>query len=265
MNETSQSMQVKQTNLPVLTQAFAPKLAHKTITPRVPLSEKTSYDIKELLHKKADIDIGNLLVAVPALKRELLIKAIGEKTSNSNSRLPLTSFEDDDLDSTAIYTDFVINDVKVKSMLDTGSAKTCMSSEVAAKLGLFIDAASTSVSTLGNGTKQSSLAVEVLPVCPANLTIGNYWMKRAKAELYLEERLIKVEYKGNKIQNNFNYTRRTQEIRSVKSHNIKYHLVQDNKATQQVAIESSEGDSNASAESEEDESDEDEDDIDSED
>jgi len=108
-------------------------------------------------------------------------------------------------------------------------------------------------------------AVEGLPVCPANLTIGNYWMKRAKAELYLEERLIKVEYKGNKIQNNFNYTRRTQEIRSVKSHNIKYHLVQDNKATQQVAIESSEGDSNASAESEEDESDEDEDDIDSED
>lgn len=93
MDEPSQSMQGKQTNLPVLTQAFAPKLAHKTVTPRVPLSEKISYDIKELLHKKAaDIDIGDLLVAVPALKREL-IKAIREKTSNSsNSKLPLTFF-----------------------------------------------------------------------------------------------------------------------------------------------------------------------------
>ncbi len=158
MDEPSQSMQGKQTNLPALTSAFAPKLAHKTVTPRIPLSEKISYDIKELLYKKADIDIGDLLVAVPALKREL-IKAIREKTSNSNSKLPLTFFEDDDVDTTAIYTDFFINDVKVKSMLDTGSAKTCMSSEVAAKLGLSIDAASTSVFTLGNGTKQSSLGI----------------------------------------------------------------------------------------------------------
>jgi len=244
ITDSNQTAGADASNPPVLTQAFAPKLVHKEIAPRIPLSEKISYDIKELLHKKADIDIGDLLVAVPALKRDL-IKAIRERTSTKSiDKLPLNYFEDDDIDTTTIYTDFYINDTKVKSMLDTGSAKTCMSRDVAAKLGLSIDASSTSVFTLGNGTKQSSLgiiydvplslggkliipgAIEVLPVCPANLIIENNWMKRAKAKLNLEERVVKVEYKGTKAQHSFNYTR-TPEINNIKSHNVKYHLVQD--------------------------------------
>ena len=99
-------------------------------------------------------------------------------------------------------------------MLDTGSAKTCISKSVADKLRLVIDAPSTLVFTLGNGSKQASLgivydvplnlggniiipgAIEVLPVCPAKLIIGNNWMKRTKAKRNLEEKIIRVEYKG---------------------------------------------------------------------
>ncbi|CEP08728.1 hypothetical protein [Parasitella parasitica] len=226
---------------PVITQPYTPKLANKTIT-RVPLSEKISFDVKDILNKKADIDIKDLLVAVPALKRDL-IKAIKEETTKSSNKLMLTYFEDDDVDTTAIYTDFYVNNVKVKTMLDTGSAKTCMPKHLADKLGLRIDAASTSVFTLGNGTKQASLgliydvplsiggklvipgAVEVLPACPANLIIGNNWLKRAKAKLNLEDRKIKVEYKGTTVHTNFSYTR-TNDVKITNSKNNNYELVQ---------------------------------------
>lgn len=237
--DDSPMMEVEQ---PLLTQPFTPKPSHQIISttstikkPRTPITSKISYDIgSDILNRKADIDVKDLITAVPALKRSL-VKAIKETSVNqSTDNLPLNFAEDDDIDTTAIYTDFFINDVKIKAMLDTGSAKTCMAKGVADKLGLEIDAASTSVFTLGNGSKQASLgliydvplniggnliipgAIEILPVCPVNLIIGNNWMKRAKAKLNLEDKKITVQYKGLKARNDFIYTKEqtTQNVKN---------------------------------------------------
>ncbi|CEP06850.1 hypothetical protein, partial, partial [Parasitella parasitica] len=216
-----------------------PKPVKSTTRNATPLNEKISYDVNEILERKAEINVKDLLTVAPTVKREFF-KAIKSHTAARNDKaLSLNFFEDDDVDTTAIYTDFYINDVRVKSMLDTGSAKTCMSKDAADKLQLVIDSPSTSVFTLGNGTKQPSLgivydvplnlggniiipgSVEVLPVCPTNLIIGNNWMKRAKAKLNLEAKLISVEYKGLKAKNPFTYTRTTQN-KQVTSTNMKY-------------------------------------------
>lgn len=157
----------------LLTQPFAPKPSFQqledsnnnlTKKPRdnIPITSKITYKIEDdILNRKADINVKDLIIAVPALKRNL-VKAIRDTTKNpasSSESLSLTFAEDDDVDTTAIYTDFFISGVKIKAMLDTGSAKTCMSKDIADKLGLEIDAASTSVFTLGNGTKQASLGL----------------------------------------------------------------------------------------------------------
>lgn len=223
---------------PLLTQPFAPKLPHQSISTNsnyptnskkvrqtIPINSKISYRIEEdILNRKADIYIKDLITVVPALKRNL-VKAIKNSNKPIIDQLPLTFAEDDDIDTTAIYTDFFIGDIKIRAMLDTGSAKTCMAKNVADKLGLKIDAASTSVFTLGNGSKQASLgliydvplniggnmiipgAIEILPVCPVNLIIGNNWMNRAKAKLNLEDNKITEQYKGLKAKSDFIYTR----------------------------------------------------------
>lgn len=234
---------------PLLTQPFAPKPSHISLshtTPNTkktrnntPISSKISYDIeKDILNRKAEIDVKDLITVVPALKREL-VKAIRNTTKRNPNSLTLTYAEDDDINTTAIYTDFYINSIKIKAMLDTGSAKTCMSKSIADKLGLSIDAASTSVFTLANGTKQASLglvydvplniggnvvipgAIEILPVCPVNLIIGNNWMKRAKAKLNLEDKKITVEYKGLKSRTDFIYTKE-QTVNNIKDQNYLY-------------------------------------------
>jgi hypothetical protein len=256
---------------PLLTQPYAPVLSAKQIdesqnlTKRirsnVPVTSKISYSIEnDILNRKADIDVKDLIIAVPALKRDL-VKAIRESTRKSDQNtLPLTFAEDDDVDTTAIYTDFYVNGIKIRAMLDTGSAKTCIAKNIADKLGLDIDAASTSVFTLGNGSKQASLgliydvplnlgggisipgSIEVLPVCPVNLIIGNNWMKRAKARLNLEDKKISVEYKNVKFKNDFTYTRETAKL-SIQDNEYTYHKNSNqNKVPPKDLVEDSDSD-----------------------
>lgn len=161
---------------------------------RTPISEQIDYNIaNDVLNKKANIDMKDLLVAAPALKRDLIKSIRDTKMPKTNSTLAFV--EDDDVDTTAIYTTMYIEDFKIKAILDTGSAKTVMSKKLADTIGLNIDAPSTSIFTLGNGTKQAALgiiydvplkiggkliipgSIEVLPVCPTQLIIGNNWMK----------------------------------------------------------------------------------------
>lgn len=274
----------------VLTQPFAPKLPHQTLTdsntksikrPSEPLSSRISYNVGHILDQNADIKMKDLLIVAPTVKRDL-IRAIKVSTAKPRQNLSLNFFEDDDIDTTAIYTDFYINEIKVKTMLDTGSAKTCMSKDLADKLSLSIDSPSTSVFTLGNGTKQASLgivydvplnlggniiipgSIEVLPICPANLIVGNNWMKRAKAKLNLEEKVIKVDYKGLRARNTFSYTRSNPNPR-IKSSQLKYTFdgnTNNNVIAPNLILETS--DQNDSSEDEE-EINGDEDDDDSED
>ncbi|KAG0803059.1 hypothetical protein G6F19_014119 [Rhizopus arrhizus] len=67
--------------------------------------------------------------------------------------------EEDDINTTAVYSKINIGDKTVKVLVDCGAAKTCMSKSLADALGLEIDAASESVFTLGNGSKQPALGV----------------------------------------------------------------------------------------------------------
>ncbi|CEP09096.1 hypothetical protein [Parasitella parasitica] len=193
-NDQAMNIDPQFTRPELLIQPFAPKIAHSNMPKPVKsttrntalLSKKISYDVNEILERKAGINVKDLLTVAPTVKREFP-KAIKSHTAVGNDKaLPLNFFEDDDVDTTAIYTYFYINDVHVKSMLETGSAKNCMSKDAANKLQLAIDSPSTSVFTLGNGTKQPSLgivydvtlnlggnfvipgSVEVLPICLTN-------------------------------------------------------------------------------------------------
>ncbi|KAK4520734.1 protein translocase subunit [Mucor velutinosus] len=209
----------------LLVQPFAPTLNQSSLP--------------KILERKADINVKDLLTVAPGVKRALFKAIKASSISKNDSNITLNYFEDDDVDTTAIYTDFYVKNMRVRSMLDTGSAKTCMSKDIADNLQLVIDAPSTSVFTLGNGTKQASLgivydvplnlggsitipgSIAVLPVCPANLIIGNNWMKRAKAKLNLEEKVNRVEYKAVKAKCPFTYTK-TLQNRHVTSTNMKY-------------------------------------------
>ncbi|KAG2191664.1 hypothetical protein INT47_008602 [Mucor saturninus] len=132
-------------------------IARRKITP---LSERISYDITEdILNRKADINVKDLLIAAPSLKKDLA-KSVGEKTKKARP-LPLTlAFaEDDDVDTTAIYTEVRIGQFKIKAISDTGSAKTVMSKKLADILELNIDTPANSVFTLGNGARQPALGL----------------------------------------------------------------------------------------------------------
>ncbi|KAI9327695.1 hypothetical protein BD770DRAFT_334370, partial [Pilaira anomala] len=246
-----------------------------------PLSERISYDITEdVLNRKADIVVKDLLIAAPSLKREL-IKSVRNKTSLVNiPPMTLAFAEDDDVDTTAIYTDVYIGQTKFKAILDTGSAKTVISRKLAEALNLTIDTPSTSVFTLGNGSRQAALgliydvpinlggkiiipgSIEVLPECPTQLIIGNNWLKRAKAKLNLDEKFIKVEYKGIKAHIPFIFTKASKTINNIKAHPVKYTNNDDNRITQNTidpnVYENNSEDNASDIDPEEDDSDTDE-------
>ncbi|CEJ05497.1 hypothetical protein RMCBS344292_19437 [Rhizopus microsporus] len=67
--------------------------------------------------------------------------------------------KDEEFNTTAVYSHVFIGDKKIKALVDCGAAKTCMSKSLADELHLEIDAASESVFTLGNGTKQPALGL----------------------------------------------------------------------------------------------------------
>lgn len=198
------------------------KKVSKTRKKREP--PKIKYDIvSSVFQQNSNIPVGDLLKVSPILKRKFVSalrtprepRKLSESTTE-NPAQELTFVEDDDEDTTAIYTDFIINGYRIKTLIDGGAAKTCMSQELASKLGLNIDAPSNSVFTLGNSTKQRGVgiiydvpieaggiikipgSIEVLPATPTPLIIGNNWLHRAKANVNYENKLLTVSYKGTK-------------------------------------------------------------------
>ncbi|KAI8321264.1 hypothetical protein EDC96DRAFT_454043, partial [Choanephora cucurbitarum] len=87
-----------------------------------------TYDIVEdILKSKANIDVGDLLVASPRLKRQF-IKACRMKGRRSVTFSESPSFVDKtgDPDTTAMYSDFFVKGQKIPVIIDTGAARTCM-------------------------------------------------------------------------------------------------------------------------------------------
>ncbi|EIE80635.1 hypothetical protein RO3G_05340 [Rhizopus delemar RA 99-880] len=148
--------------------------------------------------------------------------------------------EDEDINTTAVYSKVNIGDKFIKALIDCGAAKTCMSKALADTLGLYIDAASESIFTLGNGTKQPALGiiydapicvkdnmiipctVEVLPSCPNPLIIGNNWLNRAKAKIDFNSSTLKVAYKNKKAELEISFLRKNTTLPKVSSYTQKY-------------------------------------------
>ncbi|KAG1016046.1 hypothetical protein G6F26_012821 [Rhizopus arrhizus] len=150
------------------------------------------YDIvTDVLDQKANITFRDLIKSTPAMRRKLA-KACQPSTLHAKeaSNDTMAVIEDDELNTTAVYTNISIGDKDIKTLIDCGAAKSCMSKALAETLGLQIDAASESIFTLGNGTKQPALGliydvpiqvkegmiipgtIEVLPHCPTPLIIA---------------------------------------------------------------------------------------------
>jgi hypothetical protein len=222
----------------------------KTVKPTKPRRKREkpsiNYDIvSSVFEQNSNIPVGDLLKVSPIMKRQFVSalktprkpKIVAPELSHTNNTMvqELSFVEDDDEDTTAIYTDFVINGFKIRTLIDGGAAKTCMSQELVNQLGIQIDSPSQSIFTLGNSTKQRGLgiiydvpiqaggvltipgSIEVLPATPTPLIIGNNWLNRAKAVVSYERKLLSVTYKGKmaEIPINFFKTARTETIKSV--------------------------------------------------
>lgn len=202
------------------------KVRRKTTAPKI------EYDIcQDVLSQKVNMNVGELVTVAPNLKRQLIktCQKLGKRIvvdeatrttpviqAPTSTPMDLAYVEDGDIDTTALNTTVCINNHPITSVIDTGSAKTCISKQLADRLGLEIDAVSYSVFTLGNGTKQPALgiiygvplqfgdltipcALEVLPYCPTNLLIGNNFLHRAKAKINLDAKTVRLLYKNAKV------------------------------------------------------------------
>lgn len=211
------------TELPIVAQK-PKKTRKKTKSPPI------KYDIvTDVLQRKADITVGDLMTASPVLRRKLSVACrpkripVSETTTGSTMAL----IEDEDIHTTAVYATVNIGDKMVRALIDCGAAKTCISKALADALGLSIDSASTNIFTLGNTTKQAALGMiydvpitvkddltipcnaEVLPACPTHLIIGNNWLHRAKARIDFNTSTMKVNYKNKMAELDISFVRKS--------------------------------------------------------
>ncbi|EIE91156.1 hypothetical protein RO3G_15867 [Rhizopus delemar RA 99-880] len=180
-----------------------------------------SYDIAtDILDRPANATFRDLINDVPKYRRQLagFCRTRRTATKNQDSQQTVAIIEDDEFNTTAVYSKTTIGDHRIRTLIDCGAAKTCMSKALADKLGLSIDAASETIFTMGNGTKQAGLGViydvpvevkenmiipctvEVLPSCPTHFILGNNWLIRAKAKIDFNSESLKVSYKNQKAE-----------------------------------------------------------------
>ena len=246
MNQQNQSQMLQPD---IMMDTDLPIEKRKSSQPKKPRTKKPAPDIKydivsDVLKHKADIEIGDLITVAPSLRKKLVDKCKPRrkpvKQQSEQSQQPqqlqqqpertVAFIEDDEISTTAAYTTVAIGDMNVKTLVDCGAAKTCMSKALADALGLEIDASSESVFTLGNGSKQPALGmiydvpievkenmiipctIEVLPSCPAHLILGNNWLNRAKAKIDFQTATLKVVYKNKKANLSIHFIRRSKEL-----------------------------------------------------
>ncbi|EIE79980.1 hypothetical protein RO3G_04685 [Rhizopus delemar RA 99-880] len=201
-----------------------------------------TYDIvSEVLDQPARISVRDLITTTPKFRRDLASACrIRRKSVEDLPQQTIAQIEDDDINTTAVYSKLNIGNKRIRALVDCGAAKTCMSKALADALNLNIDAASESVFTLGNGTKQPALGViydvpievkdsmtipcivEVLPSCPSHLIIGNNWLNRAKARIDFNSSSLKVFYKNQKAELPISFLRKQEAVPRVTSYTQTY-------------------------------------------
>ncbi|KAI8360675.1 hypothetical protein BD560DRAFT_474150 [Blakeslea trispora] len=200
MMDVTPSLPIAQVPSPAT--AVSSTVKRRKSTSTVPDPSLTYDIVEDILKSKANIDVGDLLVASPRLKRQFI------KACSSSAKLAFVG-KTGEPDTTAMYSDFFVKGQKIPVIIDTGAARTCMSKELADKLSLDIDAPSNTVLTMGNGVKQPALGlifdvpisaggqvtipatVEVLPTLPSHLLIGTDFMAKGHARISLESNTIK--------------------------------------------------------------------------
>lgn len=202
---------------PVLTQAFVPEEKKKRKR-RSRVKPQISYDIvNDVLEQTANIKVKELIAVNPSLKRQLMSACRHAASSLDPTRqmvqeLNYSESTREDIDSTAVYSRFIIDNVEIKTLVDCGASKTCASKALMDSLGYRIDGPSNSVFTLGNGNKHASMGViydvpikaagiiipctvEVLAVMPIPLIIGTNWLHRANAIINFPKKIMTITYK----------------------------------------------------------------------
>jgi hypothetical protein len=226
-------------NLPnPVTNHDVPMNEKKTRTRSGPKPPNIKYNITEdVLTRKADIEVGDLIAASPYLKKQL--RDVCRPTRQRQS-VPLNSIENGEVVTTAAYAEVHINNRRIKALVDCGAAKSCMSRSMMNVLGMEIDTPSTSVFTLGNGTKQPTLGVildvpirigdainipadmEILPQCPAHLILGIDWLNRSQAIINMKLGTLTVSYKQKRMVIPITYIKSTSKPVTMKASRIIY-------------------------------------------
>ncbi|KAI9328924.1 hypothetical protein BD770DRAFT_416750 [Pilaira anomala] len=217
-SQNNNDVEMKGTSIPMaptLTQAFVPGEKKKR---RRRVKPKISYDIAtDVLEQNANIKVKELIAINPTLKKQLMSACRIAATSLDPSQAAIQELNynestKDDIESTAVYSRFIISNIEIKTLVDCGASKTCMSKALVDSLGFQIDGPSNSVFTLGNGTKHASMGViyevpikaagivipctvEVLAVMPIPLLIGTNWLHRANAVINFPKKIMKIRYK----------------------------------------------------------------------
>ncbi|CEG84873.1 hypothetical protein RMATCC62417_18622 [Rhizopus microsporus] len=119
--------------------------------PKKPRTKRVQPEIKydiitDVLKHRADIEIGDLIAVAPSLRRKLISGCRPKRNTNKENtpQQTMALIEDEEFNTTAVYSHIFLGDKKIKALIDCGAAKTCMSKALADELHLEIDAASQS-------------------------------------------------------------------------------------------------------------------------
>ncbi|SAL96908.1 hypothetical protein [Absidia glauca] len=179
----------------------------------------------DVLSRKADIEVRDLIAASPMLKKQLLEVC---RPKRQNRTVSLNAIEEGEIVTTAAYAEVHV------------AAKSCISRTMMKMLDMEIDAQSTSVFTLGNGSKQPTLGIvldvpigiadgfnipdnmEVLPQCPAHLILGIDWLNHAQAIINIKLGTLTVTYKQRKMVIPITYIKASSKPPTLKASNMIY-------------------------------------------
>ncbi|KAG1125712.1 hypothetical protein G6F37_013908 [Rhizopus arrhizus] len=103
---------------------------NKTPTPKKPRAKRTSpkidYNIgDDVLNQKANISVRDLITVSPAMRRELNKECRPRRTTHNVQAMAL--IEDEEYNTTAVYSKIRIGDKGIKALIDCGAAKTSYS------------------------------------------------------------------------------------------------------------------------------------------
>ncbi|CEP07122.1 hypothetical protein [Parasitella parasitica] len=228
--------QISATNVPE--QDMINTSERHTIQDRIKASK---YDITaDIMDRKADISIGQLLQINPQFHGELTKKKVSSyqlEAAKTDYVLANLNVLDEEEPCTATRSKIVVNGRKVDCLIDCGASKCIMSRQTKDFLGLDIDASSNTVFTLGDNSKVAALGtiydvpitvgdttipinMEVLEATPMPIIIGNNWLQKAKAQIDYTLTILSVTYRQKTSQIPISITRETNPEMLLTKHNI---------------------------------------------